>query len=78
MNANEVAIAKDVQRWQAEGWWVDHGRWVRGTWGSTEYHPTQQEIATKCRLFRTRAGRHGAHIRAPRGGEFAIPTLAGI
>ena len=78
MNANAIAVAEDVRRWQADGRWVDHGRWVRGHWGSREYHPTQQEIAAKCSLFRTRVGRHGAHARAPRGGEFAIATTAGI
>ena len=78
MNMNEIAVAKEVRRWQAEGRWVDHGQWVRGNRCSREYHPTQQEIAAKCSLFRTRPGRHGAHARAPRGGEFAIPTLAGI
>ena len=78
MNANEIAVAEDVQRWQMEGQWIDRGRWVRGNWGSREYHPTEQEIASKCSLFRTRDGRHGAHARAPRGGEFAIATTGGI
>ena len=77
MNANEIAVAEDVQRWQMEGQWIDRGRWIRVN-GRPEYRPTQREIATKCSLFRTRVGRHGAHTRAPRGGEFAIPTLAGL
>ena len=67
-----------VQQWEIEGRWVDSGRWVRDNWGSTEHHPTQQEIVTKCCLFRMRAGRHGAHAWAPRGGEFALATTAGI
>ena len=80
MNANEVAVAEDVQRWQAEGLWIDCGLWVRAKakWGAVEYWPTQREIIAKCRLLRTRDGRHGAHARAPRGGEFAIATTAGV
>jgi hypothetical protein len=77
-NVHQVKIAEDVARWQAEGRWVDRGRWVRGNWGSKEYHPIRAEIRAKCVLFRTAANRRGAHARAPRGGEFAIATLAGI
>ena len=78
MNTNEIAVAEDVQRWQAKGEWVDHGRWVRAKWGAVEYWPTRWEITAKCCLLRTRAGRHGAHARAPRGGEFALVTTAGV
>ena len=78
MNANEIAVAEDVRQWQTEGSWVDHGQWVRGNWGAVEYWPTESEIVAKCCLLRTRAGRQGAHARAPRGGEFAIATTAGV
>lgn len=72
-------LGKDIERWQAEGRWVDRGRWVRLPWSAgLAYQPTRREIAAKCRLLRTRAGRHGAHARAPRGGEFAVATTAGI
>ena len=77
-NAHEVKIAADVARWRTEGRWVDRGRWVRGNWGSKEYHPTCAEIRAKCKLFRTTPNRHGAHARAPRGGEFAITTTIGV
>jgi hypothetical protein len=77
-NPHQVKVADDVARWTAEGRWGDRGRWVQGNWGSEEYHPTRAEIRMKCALFRTTAHRHGAHARAPRGGEFAIATLAGI
>lgn len=77
-NIHEVKIATNVTRWKAEGCWVDSGRWVPGNGGSKEYHPTPAEIRAKCELFRTTPRRHGAHTRAPRGGEFAIMTPAGV
>ena len=77
-NPHQVKIAANVARWKVEGCWVDCGRWVPGNWGSKEYHPTPDEIRAKCKLFRTTPRRQGAHARAPRGGEFAIVTLAGI
>lgn len=77
MNEQEM-LDDQVRQWEAEGRWVDRGRWVRGNWGSIEYHPTRQEIAAKCALFRSIAGWHGAYKRAPRGGEFAVATTAGI
>ena len=79
-NAHEIKIAADVARWKAEGRWIDEGRWIRPErkWASKEYHPTPDEIRAKCKLFRTTPRRQGAHARAPRGGEFAIVTLAGI
>ena len=67
-----------VQQWQAEGRWVDRGRWVPGNWGSTEYHPTADEIAAKCALFRSIRGWRGAKKRSPRGGEHAVATTAGV
>ena len=76
-NKNELDVAIDVVGWQMEGRWIDRGRWIRVK-GRPEYWPTQSEIAAKCSLFRTRDGRHGAHVRSPRGGEFAIATTAGI
>ena len=51
---------------------------VLAKWGAVEYWPTRREITAKCCLFRTRAGRQGAHARRPRGGEFAVVTTAGI
>ena len=77
MNEQEMLDCQ-VQQWEAEGQWLDYGRWVHGNWGSTEYHPTQQEIAAKCELFRSICGWRGAAKRAPRGGEFAIATTGGI
>ena len=67
-----------VRQWEAEGWWVDRGRWVHATNGTPEYIPTKREIAAKCRLFRTINGWRGASKRAPRGGEFAVTTTAGV
>jgi hypothetical protein len=78
MNRNEIVVAEHVQELQQQGRWIDHGRWTRAKNGTPEYHPTPQEIATKCRLLRTRAERHGAHARSPRGGKYAVMTLAEI
>jgi hypothetical protein len=78
MNRNEIVVAEHVQELQRQGRWIDHGRWTRAKNGTPEYRPTQQEIAAKCRLLRMRAGRHGAHTRSPRGGKYAVVTLAGI
>jgi hypothetical protein len=75
-NVHQVKITDNVARWMAERHWVDLGRWGRGNRGSKEYHPTRAEIRAKCKLFRTTPYRHGAHARAPRGGEFAIPSLS--
>jgi hypothetical protein len=76
---NEEKMLGDVVRnWEVEGRWVDRGRWAPGRNGVLEYLPTQREIADKSRLLRTITGWRGAHKRAPRGGEFAVPTTAGI
>jgi len=77
MNEQQM-LESQVRRWEAEGLWVDRGRWVRARNGTPEYVPTKHEIAAKCRLLRTLEGWRGAHKRAPRGGEFAIETTAGI
>ena len=77
MNEQEM-LEYQVQLWKAKGRWVDRGQWMPGNWGSKEYHPTRQEIAAKCKLFRSIRNWRGAHKRAPRGGEFAVRTTAGI
>ena len=77
MNEQKM-LAAQVRRWEAEGRWVDEGQWVRARHGAVEYHPTPAEIAAKCALFRSIAGWHGAFKRAPRGGEFAVKTTAGL
>ncbi len=77
MNEQQM-LAAQVRQWQAEGRWLDHGRWVRGNRGSTEYHPTPEEIAAKCALLRSLRGWRGASKRAPRGGKYAVATTAGI
>jgi hypothetical protein len=79
VNKNELDVAIEVAAWRAAGLWKDEGRIVRVKWGR-EYWPTQEEIAKKCALFRStdRRQRHGAHVRSPRGGEFAIANLAGL
>lgn len=77
-NPHQVKIAADVERWKADGLWIDRGRWVQAKRGPKEYHPTHAEIHSKCELFRSTLHRHGAHARAPRGGEFAVATLVGI
>jgi hypothetical protein len=75
----ELMLAGLVREWEAEGVWVDRGRWVRLRWSCyPAYLPTHDEIAEKCRLFRAIPGWRGAIKRAPRGGEFAVPTTAGI
>ena len=38
----------------------------------------EREFAAKCKLFRTINGWRDAAKRAPRGGEFAVATTAGI
>ena len=40
-------LADQVNRWQAEGRWVDRGRWSRAKNGTLEYLPTKREIAAK-------------------------------
>ncbi len=77
MNEQKL-LAEQVRRWQAEGQWIDRGRWRRAKNGMLEYLPTKREIAAKCKLFRTIVGWRGATKRAPRGGEFAVATTAGI
>ena len=68
-----------VRQWEAEGRWVDCGRWVRLPWHSElTYVPTRREILAKCKLFRSLPQWHGANKRSPRGGEFAVATTAGI
>ncbi|HJN11131.1 MAG TPA: hypothetical protein QF564_20755 [Pirellulaceae bacterium] len=71
-------LAGQVRRWEAEGRWKDRGRWIRASNGTLEYIPTKREIEAKCRLFRNLGGWRGAAKRAPRGGEFSVPTTAGI
>lgn len=55
MNEQQMLVAQ-VRQWQAEGRWVDCGRWVRGNWASIEYHPAPEAIAAKCALFRSLRG----------------------
>jgi hypothetical protein len=72
-------LAAQIRQWIADGRWIDRGRWTRPRASRyPAYLPTRKEIAEKCRLFRTIAGWHGANRRAPRGGEFGVPTTAGI
>jgi hypothetical protein len=75
MNEKEK-VSEHVEQCQLEGKWIDRGRWVPGGRQVPEYWPTQKEIASKCRLLRTRDGRHGAHARAPRGGKHAVANAA--
>lgn len=63
-------LAELVRTLEAEGRWIDRGRWVQLPWSSGPADlPTRREIAEKCRLLRSREERHGAHARAPRGGR---------
>jgi len=72
MNEQQM-LERQVRQWGAEG------RWVRLAWHSEwVYLPTRWEIAAKCKLFRSLPRWRGAHKRAPRGGEFGVPTTAGI
>jgi hypothetical protein len=77
MNEQKM-LAEQVCQWRAEGRWVDRGRWKRAKNGTPAYVPTKREIAAKCRLFRSLSGWRGAAKRAPRGGEFAVATTAGV
>ncbi len=77
MNEQEM-LDQQVRQWEAQGQWIDRGRWVRASNGTPEYLPTKREIAIKCRMFRTIDRWRGAHKRAPRGGEFSVATTAGI
>ncbi len=74
----QKSLADLVRQWETEGRWTNRGRWRRATNGTLEYVPTKREIAAKCKLFRTIDGWRGAAKRAPRGGEFAVATTAGI
>ncbi|MCO6458902.1 MAG: hypothetical protein J5I93_26640 [Pirellulaceae bacterium] len=67
-----------VREWEAEGRWIDRGRWTRASNGTLEYLPTKREIAAKCTLFRNLGGWRGAKKRSPRDGKFAVETTAGI
>ena len=78
MMNEQLTLEHQVRQWQDTGRWVDHGRWTLTKHGTLEYRPTKWEIAAKCRLFRTIAGWRGASKRAPRGGEFAVATTAGL
>ena len=77
MNEQQL-LEGQMRQWEAEGRWLDRGRWARAKNGTLEYVPPQREIAAKCRLFRSIAGWRGANVRAPRGGEFGVATTAGI
>jgi hypothetical protein len=78
MNEQQM-LDGQVRQWQAEGRWVDDGEWVRLRWSRyPAYMPTRREIAAKCRLFRSLDGWRGAKKRAPRDGEFAVSTTAGV
>ena len=77
MNEQKM-LEKLVREWEAEGHWVDCGRWLPEKNGTLAYRPTKREIRAKCQLFRTIAGWHGANKRAPRGGEFSVATMAGV
>jgi hypothetical protein len=77
-STHDEAVARDVREWEMSGLWVDGGRWLPARNGTLEYFPSKREIRAKCRLLRKRAPRHGAHKRAPRGGEFAVGTTAGV
>ena len=74
----ELELAGLVCEWETAGLWVDRGRWRRTKRGVNEYVPTKREIATKCKLFRTIPGCAVRTSAAPRGGEFGVPTTAGI
>jgi hypothetical protein len=72
-------LGEQVRQWEADGRWVDSGRWARLRWhAEPAYLPTPQEIVAKCQLFRSLPQWRGAHKRSPRGGEFGVATTAGI
>ena len=77
-STHDEAVARDVRAWEQSGLWADAGRWKPACNGQLEYYPSKREIRAKCRLLRKRAPRHGAHVRAPRGGEFSVATMAGV
>ena len=72
MNEQKI-LDGQVRQWEAEGWWVDRGRWVHATNGTPEYIPTKREIAAKCRLFRTINGWRGG--TRERSSAFALVSL---
>jgi hypothetical protein len=75
----QIFLEGQVRQWEAEGRWVDRGRWARLPRHSEWiYIPTRREIRAKCKLFRSLSGWRGANKRAPRGGEFGLATTAGI
>ena len=71
-------LDEQVRQWTAEGRWIDRGCRKRARNGTPAYVPTKREIAAKCRLIRSISGWRGANKRAPRGGEFAVATTAGV
>ncbi len=78
MNEQQM-LGEQVRRWQAEGRWIDRGQWVRMWWRRyPAYLPTDEEIAEKCRLFRSLEGCRGAQKRRPRNGKQAVRATAGL
>ena len=78
MNEQEM-LNDQVRRWESEGRWVDRGRWVRLRWSRyPAYLPTHEEIAEKCRLYRSLSGWRGGRRRSPRAGKYARPATAGL
>lgn len=60
---NEMDQQKELQAvvdgWKDAGLWQDAGMWKRARNGAKEYHPTPEEIAAKCELFRSMEERRG-------------------
>ena len=71
-------LEPQVRKWEEEGLWIDLGKWHLGRGGALEYHPTPEEIAAKCELFRQIEGWRGANARAPRGGKYAVMETKGL
>jgi hypothetical protein len=74
----QYELAPQVRKWREQGLWNDLGDWRRASNGALEYHPTPEEIAAKCELFRQIDGWRGANKRAPRGGEYAVMETKGL
>jgi hypothetical protein len=67
-----------IRKWESQGLWKDSGEWQLGRGGALEYHPTPEEIAAKCELFRQIEKWRGAHKRAPRGGKYSVMHTKGL
>jgi hypothetical protein len=64
-----------VDEWKKAGLWQDEGMWKRARNGALEYHPTPEEIAAKCELFRRIEDRRGVTTKQLFISKFPLITI---